>query len=310
MKMSTTKSKYAKSAEQIKIELDETLKRLEQGVRDVFTSENYLEYLRFFAKMHNYSFNNTILILSQLPTASFCASYQTWKSLKCPVKKGQKGLSILVPIPYKQEQTVACKDKNGQTIYNSDGSKQTEKIYVERICFRIGKVFDISQTAGELPTLAHELYGNNDGFAKAITELMQNPDIVIDYDNDLIGTNTNGYYHVAEHRIALKSGMSINQTMKTLIHERAHSILHTKDGNHYTRNEAEVQAESTAFVVSEVLGLDTSDYSFGYIAGWSNGKDLKELQQSLSIIEKTSREILTWITDNCSLSIPNMKLTV
>lgn len=308
--MSTTKSKYAKSAEQKKFELDETLKRLEQGVRDVFTSENYLEYLRFFAKMHNYSFNNTILILSQLPTASFCASYQTWKSLKCPVKKGQKGLSILVPIPYKQEQSVTCKDKNGQTIYNSDGSKQTEKIYVERICFRIGKVFDISQTAGELPTLAHELYGNNDGFAKAITELMENPDIVIAYDNDLIGTNTNGYYHVAEHRIALKSGMSINQTMKTLIHERAHSILHTKDGNHYTRNEAEVQAESTAFVVSEVLGLDTSDYSFGYIAGWSNGKDLKELQQSLSIIEKTSREILTWITDNCSLSIPNMKLTV
>lgn len=303
-KMSTNRKQYAKKTqEELKLELDETLSRLEQGVRNVFTSDKYLEYLRFFAKMHNYSFNNTILILSQLPTASLCASYQTWKSLKCPVKKGQKGLSILVPIPYKQERLVSCTDGNGHVLYNADGSEKTEKVYIDRLFFRIGKVFDISQCDGELPTLSNELTGSQDCFAQALTELMQNSDIPIAYDNSLSGSSTNGYYHIEEHRIALRCGMSTNQCMKTLIHEKAHSLLHGKDGNHYTRNEAEVQAESIAFVVSEILGLDTSSYSFGYIASWSSGKELKELQQSLSVIEKTSKEILTWITNNSSLSI-------
>lgn len=309
--MSTTKKQYAtKIPEQKKIELNATLERLEQGVRNVFTSDKYLEYLRFFAKMHNYSFNNTILILSQLPTASMCASYQTWKSLKCPVKRGQKGLQILVPVPYKQEKLISCKDKNGQPVRNADGTEQKETLYIDRVSFHIGKVFDISQTDGELPNLSTELTGSQEGFAQALGELMKHSDIPIAYDNDLFGSTTNGYYHLEENRIALRPAISINQCMKTLIHEKAHSLLHRKDGSHYTRNEAEVQAESIAFVVSEIIGLDTSDYSFGYVASWSSGKELKELQQSLSLIEKTSREILTWITDNCSLSIPDNKLTV
>lgn len=297
------KTKTSKSREQIQAEINLTLERLQQGVKDVFTSDNYKNYLQFFAKMHNYSFNNTILILSQLPTASLCASFQTWKSLKCPVKKGETGIKILVPIPYKQELLMDCKDQQGNVILNADGTKQKEKVYVERTTFRLGHVFDVSQVTGEIPSLSHELEGTTKGFSKAIKELMANSDVPITFDNTLSGTSTNGYYHVTEHRIALKRGMSANQTMKTLIHEKAHSLLHNGNGAKYSRNEAEVQAESIAFVVSEILGLDTSDYSFGYIASWSGGKELNELQQSVAIIDKTSREILKWIDENSSLSI-------
>lgn len=296
--------KNEKSREDLQHEINQTLARLQTGVKDVFTSENYRHYLKFFAKMHNYSFNNTILILSQLPSASYCASYQTWKSLQCPVRKGEKGLKVLVPIPYKQETLVDCKDKNGHIIRNNDGTAKKEKIYVDRISFKLGNVFDISQVDGDVPSLTTELKGTNRGFAKALKELMQNSDIPIAYDNDLIGTDTNGYYHVTENRIALRSGMSINQCMKTLIHEKAHSILHNGNGAKYTRNEAEVQAESIAFVVSEILGLQTDSYSFGYIAGWSRDKELRELQHSINIIDKTSRKILKWIEENSSLSIP------
>lgn len=314
MKKSNTAGKTnkdnLKSKEQLQNEINQTLAKLQEGVKDVFTSENYEHYLKFFARMHNYSFNNTILILSQLPTASLCASYPTWKSLKCPVKKGEKGLKILVPIPYRQEMLCECKDEEGHILRNNDGTIKHEKVYVERIAFRLGNVFDVSQTDGQIPSLTTELKGNNKALAKAIKELIQNSDVPIDYDDKLIGTSTNGYYHVTEQRIALKSGMPINQCFKTLIHEKAHSLLHNGTGNKYTRNEAEVQAESIAFVVSEILGLDTSDYSFGYIASWSDGKELSELQQSIVVIDKTSKEILKWICDNSSLSIPTNKLKV
>ena len=304
MKKSNTAIKTnSKTREELQHEINETLAKLQAGVKDVFTSANYKHYLQFFARMHNYSFNNTILILQQLPSASLCASYQTWKSLQCPVQKGQKGLKVLVPIPYKQATIVDCKDKNGNIIYNTDGSKKKHTVYVERISFKLGNVFDISQVDGDIPSLTTELKGTNENFAITLQELMQNSDIPITFDNDLIGTKTNGYYHITEKRIALKSGMSINQCIKTLIHEKAHSILHNGKGCKYSRNEAEVQAESIAFVVSEILGLDTSDYSFGYIAGWSKNKELKELQQSVAVIDKTSKEILDWIEANSSLSI-------
>ncbi len=302
-KGNTAGVKTNKSREEIQQEINLTLARLQQGVQDVFTSENYRNYLQFFARTHNYSFNNTILILSQLPTASLCASFQTWKSLKCPVKRGETGIKILVPIPYRTEMLIDCKDQQGNTLINADGTVQQQRVYVERTAFRLGNVFDVSQVNGEIPSLSHELTGTNKGFAKAIKELMANSDIPIAYDKSLADTGSNGYYHITEHRIALRCGMSANQTMKTLIHEKAHSLLHNGTGIKYSRNEAEVQAESIAFVVSEVLGLDTSEYSFGYIASWSKCRELNELQQSITIIDKTSREILKWIGDNCSLSI-------
>lgn len=293
-----------KSREELQNEINLTLEKLQNGVKEVFTSENYRHYLSFFAKMHNYSFSNTILILSQLPTASLCASFQTWASLKCHINKGEKGLKILVPIPYRKETLVECRDTQGNTIINPDGTPKRETVYVECLSFRLGNVFDISQTDGKLPTLTKELDGNNADFETALQELMKNSDIPISYDENLVGTSTNGYYHLNEHRIALRNGMSINQTIKTLIHEKAHSLLHTKNVTNYTRCEAEVQAESIAFVVCEILGLDTSDYSFGYVASWSQNKELQELQQSIAVIDKTSKEILKWITDNSSLTIP------
>lgn len=299
----TKVTENTKSREELQQEINLTLARLQQGVQDVFSSNNYKHYLQFFAKMHNYSFNNTILILSQLPTASLCASYQTWKSVKCPVRRGQTGIKILVPVPYKTEMLVDCKDPQGNIVFNADGTPRQQKVFVERTAFRLGNVFDISQVDGDVPSLTQELKGTKEGFAKALNELMTNSDIPIVYDTDLYGTGTNGYYHVKENRIALRSGMSVNQCMKTLIHEKAHSLLHNGKGAKYSRNEAEVQAESIAYVVSEVLGLDTSDYSFGYIASWSKNKELIELQHSISVIDKTSKEILKWIADNSSLTI-------
>ena len=144
-KSNTAGTKTPKSREELQQEINQTLARLQQGVQDVFTSDNYKNYLQFFAKMHNYSFNNTILILSQLPTASLCASFQTWKSLKCPVKRGEKGIKILIPIPYKTEMLVVCKDQQGNSIVNADGTPQKQKVYVERTAFRLGNVFDVSQ---------------------------------------------------------------------------------------------------------------------------------------------------------------------
>lgn len=296
--MNTQKTYVKKSKEERQLELSKTLQLLEKGVQDVFTSDRYLQYLKFYSRMHNYSFNNTILILSQFPEASFVASYATFKSMHINVKKGSKALKVLVPIPYKKEILKT----------NKDNPEESELIEINKIYFRLGNVFDISMTDGSVPSLVTELTDNPKELEKAISMLMQNNSIPTEFDENLVGTSTNGYYHITDDKICIKPNMSLLQTFKTLIHEKAHSILHRKDCEKYSRNECEVQAESIAFCTCEALGLDTSDYSFGYVASWSQGKELRELQNSLSIIEKTTKEILKWVTENSSLSIPDNRL--
>lgn len=281
-----------KTKEEFNVELTTALKKLEDGVLDMFTSERYKEYLRFFSHMHNYSFNNTILILSQYPTASSVASFQTWKSLHISVKSGEKAIKVLVPIPYHKE---IIKEDNDNPV-----DKEITKI--DKLFFKLGNVFDIAQTDGELPTLANELSDNTEELTRAIPVLMRCNSIPTEYEESLRGASSNGYYHIIDNRIAIKPDMPSSQTFKTLIHEKAHSILHSKDKK-YNRNEAEVQAESVAYIVSCSLGFDTSNYSFGYIAGWSQDKNIAELRQSLVMIEQTSKSILKWITENTELQL-------
>lgn len=283
------KFKSTKTKEQKSVEMKNILETLEKGVRDVFDSERYKKYLEFFGKFHNYSFNNTILILMQCPNAKRCASYATWTKLKMPVKKGERGIRILVPIPYKYEKKINLNDEDTEIITG--------------IRYRVGHVYDISQVEGAVPEIAEEIKHNPKYLKPIIESLLVSSKVSVFYDISLRKGDANGYYNPCTDSIALREGMSTLQTFKTLLHETAHSILHKTDSEKYTREEAEVQAESVAFVVCTAFELDTSGYSFGYIANWSTGKELAELKNSISLIEKTSREIINWITSATNLKL-------
>jgi len=273
--------------------MKQILMQLEDGVSGVFTSENYIRLLDFMGKFHNYSYNNCLLILSQCPHASKVASFQSWKRLGYPVKKGERGIKVLVPIPYTYEKERTIQDPKGTIV---------ETLEMKGLSFRIGNVFDVSQVSGEIPTLAKELQDNPEDLKKAVNQIISNNDN-IKYDSKLSKEKANGYYQPATKEIYLRAKMSALQTFKTLIHEKAHSLLHNSDPEKYTRSEAEVQAESIAYCVCSAFGQDTSAFSFGYIAGWSNGRELKELKSSLAIIEKTARELMNWIADSSELTL-------
>lgn len=297
-----------KSKEECKKEMDQVLEKLENGVKDVFTSENYRNYLKFFSQFHNYSFNNVIMILMQYPTASKVASFRTWNKLGLKVKKGSKGIKVLVPIPYSYVKEEVVKDEFNNVRYDKNGNKVVEETEVNRLTFRLGNVFDISQVEGEIPTLTNELKDNPKQLEEAIENLIRTNDVPINYDYTLNSNTAYGYYSLTEKAIYLRPDLNFMHMFKTLIHEKAHSMLHNKDQNKYTREEAEVQAESTAFVVCNCLGFDTSEYSFGYIASWSKNKELKELKESLKVIADTSNEILKWIEESTGLKLVSNNL--
>lgn len=218
----------------------------------------------------------------QYPNAQMCASYTTWKKLKMQVRKCERGIKILCPVPY------YYKKKE-----NTDESEE-EKI-ISTVGFKIGHVFDISQVDGDVPMLAEELTANPDNLNDLIDKVIASSPVPITYDKRLTENDGNGYFDMKTKTIALRVGMGSLQTFKTLIHEIAHSIMH---GEKYSDRKAEVEAESVAFVVCSSLGLDTSSYSFEYVATWSSGKELNELKGSLSIIENTSKVILKCIHDS------------
>lgn len=267
--------------------MQDVLKQLEDGVQAVFTSENYISFLKMMAQFHNYSYNNVILILTQCPTASQVASFQTWKKLGYPVKRGEKGIKILVPIPYTYEKHQKTVDEDGNTIM--------ETVDAKGLTFRIGHVFDAQQIDGQLPSVCHELTDDSEELQAAVNRIISENDD-ISYDVTLQEGGANGYYRVDTKQIFLRTGMAASQQFKTLIHEKAHSLLHNSDAEQkFTRSEAEVQAESVAFVVCYAVGLDSgTEYSFPYIATWQ-GKDMNVLRSSLSVIEKTARELINWL---------------
>ena len=264
----------------------EITKKLEAGVHELFESDRYAEYLAFMSKFTRYSINNSLLIWMQKPDATLVAGYKAWQTkFKRQVRKGEKGIRILAPIPRKYTKEVT----------DADGNVTEEEVSYVR--FKAISVFDVSQTDGEeLPSIAVDaLDGTVEGFESLWGKLIQVTPASVKYEQ--IEGNTNGYYNPKEKCIAVKEGMSELQTIKTLIHEIAHSLLHGK-GNEQedaTRNEAEVQAESVAYTVCSYLGLDTSDYSFGYVTGWSEGKETKELTAGMETIRKTACKIIDGI---------------
>lgn len=264
----------------------EITEQLEAGVQAVFESDNYREYLKCMSRFHNYSVNNCLLIALQRPDASLVAGYQAWKrDHGRQVKKGEKGIRILAPCKYKVESEEM--DENG------------EPKMMELTGFRVVTVFDYAQTEGrELPTIgSHELTGDVDDYQKLFRALTSICPVPIGFES--IEDGAKGYYNDTEKRIAIQSGMSQIQTIKTMIHEMAHAKLHAKemrDPDHpIDRRTKEVEAESTAFCVASALGIDTSEYSFGYVAGWSSGRETKELKSSLERIRAASDEMITAI---------------
>ena len=275
--------------------VQELLGQLEAGVSAVFTSDNYKRLLSMMGKFHHYSLRNNLLILTQMPMATICASFQLWKKIGYPVKKGSKGIKILVPIPYKY--TVKAKS-DGE---DKDTEEAEEDETVEGLTFRVGNVFDVSQVSGELPEITKDLSDDSPELRKAVDDIITAVDYITYDDKLLKSKSTKGYYSKTDDNIYLRPEMSASQTMKTLIHEMGHKHMHADKDCIYNQHEREVQAESVAFVVCSAFGIDTSSYSFGYIAGWAKNQDLRELQASLNLINETAQDVIKWISEVCDL---------
>lgn len=301
--MENTVMEKETNVEQIRRDkVKEITDKLENGIKELFSSDKYVTWLNTMSKFHEYSLNNTILIAMQKPDATMVAGYTQWqKDFERNVNKGEKAIRILAWNPYKEkverdkvdpETHEPIKDENGQTV--------KETVEVQRPSFKVVNVFDVSQTDGkELPTLATELKGNVKDFQDFFEALKRTCPVPIAFED--IKTGAKGYFHQTENRIAIKEGMSEMQTIKTTIHEMAHQKLHSvqqekdqsyADKKQQTRSEKEIEAESVAYTVCQHFGIDTSDYSFGYVAGWSQGKELSEIKDSLLTIRRAAASMI------------------
>ena len=343
----------SKSAQQVR----EITDKLEQGIKELFESERFKEYLRTMSKFYHYSFSNTLLIAMQKPEATYVAGYTSWqRNFDRQVMKGEKGIKILAPAPYKAKEELEKIDPSTQKpVLDADGKPVKETVEVMRPAFKVVSVFDISQTDGkELPDIiVDELSGSVENYAAFYEALKQESPAPIAFED--IPGGAKGYFSPVENRIAIQEGMSEIQTIKTAIHEIAHAKLHSIDrpepepswkivmisdggtkrdflsgfASETEANEAaehegwrfvdenrfewrleveedtsavqemrkdrhtkEVEAESVAYTVCQRYGIETSDYSFGYIAGWSSDKETKELKGSLETIRKTAAEMI------------------
>ena len=295
-------------------DMDSIMQSLESGVEELFTSNRYQEFLKTMAKFHNYSFNNTMLIAMQRPGATLVTSYKNWQSMGRQVMKGEKGITIIAPAPYKKMKEKEVLDENQRPIMGTDGKPKTEQVEVTVPHFKAVTVFDIAQTSGEpIQTLAPELLTaavqDFDSFMQAIQKISPVP---IRFDE--IDGNANGYYHNADKEIVIKKGLSESQTLKTTIHETAHAKLHDKEimeslGVEKDRLTKEVEAESVAYCVCSSFGLDTSDYSFPYIAGWSSSREMKEMKASMDVIRKTAGEMIDQLTEELEIILEEKQKT-
>ena len=295
-------------------DMDSIMQSLESGVEELFTSNRYQEFLKTMAKFHNYSFNNTMLIAMQRPDATLVTSYKNWQSMGRQVMKGEKGITIIAPAPYKKMKEKEVLDENQRPIMGTDGKPKTERVEVTVPYFKAVTVFDIAQTSGEpIQTLAPELLTaavqNFDSFMQAIQKISPVP---IRFDE--IDGNANGYYHNADKEIVIKKGLSESQTLKTAIHETAHAKLHDREimeslGVEKDRLTKEVEAESVAYCVCSSFDLDTSDYSFPYIAGWSSSREMKEMKASMDVIRKTAGEMIDQLTEELEIILEEKQKT-
>lgn len=292
-------------------QINEIIKNLEEGVKSLFESKKYMDYLKVMSKFHNYSFNNSLLIALQMPQASLVAGYSTWKNtFHRQVEKGQKAIKIIAPSPYKIDKIQDKIDPiTNKPMLDAKGNVIKEKVKVVVPAYKVTNVFDVSQTSGEpLPSLVNELSGNVEEYSKFIEAIKRTSPVPIKFEE--MDTNAKGYYNIENKCIVIKDNMSEVQTAKTLIHEIAHSILHEKDTGiekEADRNTKEVQAESVAYATCQHFNIDTSDYSFGYIAGWSGGKEVEELRNSMNVIRQTASDLINGIEKNMSMLMEKEK---
>ena len=293
---------------QKKADMEALFKKIDAGVQQVFTSERYKEYLKFMSKFTDYSARNTLLIAMQKPDATLVAAYGKWKQMGRQVNRGESGIEILDPVAFKTNMVEEIErpvvDEFGNRQYNPDGTEKTEVLEkpVMDLAFKKAYVFDVSQTSGkDLPDYVQDLEGEieQEQMTAVFDALRKAVGIPISFE-DIPGTS-HGYYSTGEDRIVIQTGMSDAQTVKTGIHECAHKLLHDKNLEIATvqsdRSGREVQAESVAFIVAEHFGLDTSEYSFPYIAGWSKGKPSEELSKYLTEIQEAAKTLVTAITE-------------
>jgi len=282
--------------------------KLEQGLKELFDSEKFKAYLNTMSKFHNYSFNNTLLIAMQKPDATLVAGFQSWqKNFERHVNKGEKGIKIMAPSPYKKKQEMEVIDpKTQRPVMGDDGKPKTEEVEITIPAFKPVTVFDVSQTQGkDIPSIGvDELRFSVDKFDDFMKALERVAPVPVEYMD--IASGAKGYFSPSEQKIAIQKGMSEAQTVKTAVHEICHSLLDDKehvrmeglDTENRTRSDKEVTAEAVAYTVSSAMfDLDTSEYSFSYIAGWSSGKEMPELKESMETIRKTSDHLITQIED-------------
>ena len=279
-----------------KAALKEITEQLEKSIHEFMNGEKYKNFLNQMSKFHSYSLNNQILIAIQRPEATICASYSGWKSQGRQVKAGEHGIKILCPAFYKKEKIKDVIDPTTEKpVLLPDGNVKREIVEVIIPHFKIGHTFDISQTEGKpLVELSQQLTGElTDSQKELKVALLQISPVPVSFQP--IEGSTNGFYSLDKNEITVDSNLSEKQSIKTLIHEIAHATIHNTNIPDAPKDSPtrEVQAESIAYVVCQYFGMDVSDYSFGYIAGWSTGKDTKELQESLEIIRDTSNDIIS-----------------
>ncbi len=293
------KVQFVESREKQAEQLKEITDKLEKGVAEIFSSDKYKQFLDTMAKFPRYSVNNSLLIMMQKPDAQLCQSFTGWKEMGRFVKKGEKGIKILAPAPYTIQKEQAKLDESGKPLLDGDGEPVMENIEIKINAFKVVSTFDVSQTDGkELPSLGvDELTGNVDGYKTFLEALKQSCPVSITFEK--IEGGAKGFYSQTEKGIAIQEGMSEMQTVKTAIHEMAHQKLHAIENSDkkLSRNSKEVEAESVAYTVCQHYGMDTSDYSFSYVAGWSEGKEMAELKASLNTIRRAASEMISSIDE-------------
>lgn len=274
--------------------------KLENGIKEFLQSGKFQEYLKTMSKFHSYSYRNCMLIAMQNPAATLVAGFHAWKTkFGRTVDRGQKGMQILAPIIYDKKEWKQKLDSDGEPLYNENGEKQMEEVTEKQMRFRVVTVFDVAQTSGKpLPELATELDGSVEQYELLFEALKSVTDATIVVEPFGQSETAKGYYSRTDHSIHIKDGMSQVQTLKTAIHEAAHSILHQDEqaAKDKTPETKECEAESVAFIVCNHFGVDTSDYSFPYLATWASSAELPELQASLAIIQKTASDMISKLT--------------
>ncbi len=290
------------AAEARKAEMNEITAKLEKGVQDIFKSENYKDYLNFCAKLPRYSVNNQILIMMQKPEATMCQSFSGWKEMNRIVKRGEKGIRILAPSPYKMQKEQDKKDSFGKPVLDTDGEPVKETVEVTVNAFKPVSTFDVSQTEGDpIPTVGvNELVGSVNGYETLLAAIKDAVPVPISFEQ--IESGAKGYFSLDENKIVVQEGMSEAQTVKTLLHEASHQSLHSREAfdknkENKTKNQKETEAESVAYVVCQHYGIDTSDYSFAYVATWSADKDVPELKASLDTIRRAASDLIVKIDE-------------